>query len=360
MPDLPPSSAQAEANLQSNGMASDDLPADLDAAAPATAQPLSGTTSGQVSPSSAPLENRGTRILGATAILALVAFTAAYFMMPVMFRYANWEVLRSAVLAMAVVVFGTLASAFYLRTGRIPFLPRLSKELAKATIPQVAPSHVPIRLSASDRNAIVSEIVGSLSRFSAGSPVQALETARQEATQPLPIASVLDAGLAKLIVRLQKEIPELSKRANLNLTFGIFFALGGMLALWWAAMHVATTFDPAKDWKPVLLAAVPRISLALVVELFSYFFLGLYRTSLAEIKYFENEITTSELRLLGLRVASESGDAEALRAVLIECARTERNFRLAKDESTVELEREKLNNSFADKVLDRVGDLVRK
>jgi hypothetical protein len=191
--------------------------------------------------------------------------------------------------------------------------------------------------------------------------VQLASTATSQPNAPQSgIDGAVSSAMLRASQRLQKEIPALGNRSNLNLAFGVFFALGGMFALWWAATNVATSFDPAKDWKPVLLAAIPRVSLAIIVELFAYFFLGLYRSSLAEIKYFHNEITTAELKLLALRVALASKDSDAVRSVVIECARSERNFRLAKDESTVELEKEKLDGAFAYKVLDKVGDLLKK
>jgi hypothetical protein len=46
----------------------------------------------------------------------------------------------------------------------------------------------------------------------------------------------------------------------------------------------------------------PRLSLVIVVELFAYFFLGLYKSNLQEIKYFQRHSTRRwqlEMTILG-------------------------------------------------------------
>jgi len=71
---------------------------------------------------------------------------------------------------------------------------------------------------------------------------------------------------------------------------------------------------------------VPRLSLVLFIELFAYFFLNLYKSSLSEVKYFQNEMTNIEVRFTALGVALEAGDDELVREVTAELAKTERNF----------------------------------
>lgn len=45
-----------------------------------------------------------------------------------------------------------------------------------------------------------------------------------------------------------------------------------------------------------------------MIELFAYFFLSLYRTSLQKIKYFQNELTNIEAKQIALRAALSYGE----------------------------------------------------
>ena len=87
----------------------------------------------------------------------------------------------------------------------------------------------------------------------------------------------------------------------------------------------------------------PRLALALFLQVFAYFFLKLYRTSLAEIKYFQNEITNIEAKHLALTTAIQSSNTEYLKEVIGGLLATERNHILSKDQTTVELEKARLD-----------------
>ena len=83
---------------------------------------------------------------------------------------------------------------------------------------------------------------------------------------------------------------------------------------------------------------VPRFTVVIMVEFFSFFFLRLYKSSLDEIKYFQNEATNLELRFAALDTTLHFGD-EALRAKVIESLlQTDRNPIMNTGMSTRELE----------------------
>jgi len=132
--------------------------------------------------------------------------------------------------------------------------------------------------------------------------------------------------------RLQKEIAALGKRANLNLIIGSVATLAALGVLWWvsfefrfetktssnavtktAANAVANSTAPnatsspapasavptpaaveytAPNWAAVIANAVPRVTLGLFIQVFAFFFLRLYKSTLEEIKYYQNELTT--------------------------------------------------------------------
>ena len=122
------------------------------------------------------------------------------------------------------------------------------------------------------------------------------------------VQGIFDANVS----RLEREIHALSRRGNLNLTIGVIttgFAVGLL------AYMVMNEDAPTGDTADVLSHYIPRISTVSFIEVFSYFFLRLYRASLAEIKYYQNELTV----LAGQRVALEYAldiDSAALGRVL--------------------------------------------
>ena len=139
--------------------------------------------------------------------------------------------------------------------------------------------------------------------------------------------------------RLNDELSALTRRGNLNLSFGVLTAVAGIGVLWWFVLNLQPSDGSAIGFTENF---VPRISLVILIEIFAYFFLRLYSTSLTEIKYFQNEITNVEAKYLALSVATQTLDEKVATDVVSELARTERNHILSKGQTTVDLERSKL------------------
>ncbi|QDG38432.1 hypothetical protein FJN14_08225 [Alteromonas mediterranea] len=156
--------------------------------------------------------------------------------------------------------------------------------------------------------------------------------------------------------RLESEVQNLSKRGNVNLILGMATTLSGLGILGYSvfnAPNLNSTLELASHF-------IPRISLVLLIEVFAYFFLKLYKQSLNEIKYFQNEITNIESKFLGLRISVESEQQECLKEVVSNLLSTERNFVLEKGQTTIELEQlrnEQQRNELTgllDKALNKV------
>jgi hypothetical protein len=136
--------------------------------------------------------------------------------------------------------------------------------------------------------------------------------------------------------RLMRELDSLSRRGNLNLALGAVTTIVGLVLL---GLSVFSELSLSKDLWTFVSHFVPRLTLVLMIELFAYFFLSLYKGSLSEIKYFQNELTNVEARQMALRAAIDSGDQAATAAILTKLADTDRNHILTKDQTTVELEK---------------------
>jgi hypothetical protein len=83
-----------------------------------------------------------------------------------------------------------------------------------------------------------------------------------------------------------------------------------------------------------------------LIEVFAYFFVRLYRYSLFEIKYFQNEITNSEFRLIALETAFRSADVDAIKKACVEMLKVERNFILKKGETTLSLKKDEIEQEY--------------
>jgi hypothetical protein len=169
-------------------------------------------------------------------------------------------------------------------------------------------------------------------------------------------AEGVERSLRGSVERLENQITALQTRGNINLLVGIGTTFLGLAFL---IYFVFTT----KSLRPSLLSFVmqfgPRLSFVIFMQVFAYFFLRLYKSSLEEIKYFQNEITNIECRLLSLTTAIRVGQDDACREVLVNLGLTERNHILEKGQTTVELEKTKIDiDHFAEITQKLLGKIA--
>ncbi|MEZ0003198.1 hypothetical protein [Sinorhizobium fredii] len=187
-----------------------------------------------------------------------------------------------------------------------------------------------------------------------------------KADAPDPTVSVVQHALMSSQRRLAQEIDSLGRRANVNLTIGFAVSLVGMIALAFFIYTANNEMDRNLDLMQVAIRFLVKLSLVVFMQVFAYFFLRLYRHSLFEIKYFQNELTNIEQKYLALNVALENKNANAVKTISEELAKAERNFILKKGETTVGLQREEIEARYeamvatkAENLLDKLGSLAR-
>lgn len=157
--------------------------------------------------------------------------------------------------------------------------------------------------------------------------------------------------------RLTGELKDLAKRGNLNLMIGILTTLGAISALFWGL--IATQPNPQETQAAGLVRHyLPRISFAVFIEVFSFFFLRLYKNSLEDIKYYHNELTNLDSKLLALEMAISASQSEAITPILLGLLNTDRNFILKSGESTVELEKVKTEQQYLRSLIEAVSKKI--
>lgn len=158
----------------------------------------------------------------------------------------------------------------------------------------------------------------------------------------------------RTVNRLERELIDQARRGNVNLALGILTTLTGVGILSYSVFQ-APVVQSAME---LVSHFLPRLSLVILVEVFAYFFLRLYKQGLAEIKYFQNEITNIESKYLALNVSSSHGVKEGILKAVERLLLTERNFILEKGQSTVDLEQAKSDHTNSANLVEKVSQLV--
>ncbi len=178
----------------------------------------------------------------------------------------------------------------------------------------------------------------------------------------------LKKSFENIINRLRREVSDLRLRANVNLVIGGSITASGLYFLGITAemmikpdflIHEIDGKKISKELSEILLTYGPRILLVIFIEMFAYFFLRLYKIGLDEIKYFQNEITNVESKLIAVEVAYITKNDEAMKKALNVLVQTERNFILRKGETTVELERAKSESENMQNILKAIPSFLR-
>ncbi|WP_410568106.1 hypothetical protein [Acinetobacter sp. H1(2024)] len=157
------------------------------------------------------------------------------------------------------------------------------------------------------------------------------------------------------IQRINIEKESLSRRSNLNLIIGMFLSISGIAVLGSSVFN----FININDFNVLLTKMIPRFLFVILIELFAYFFLNLYRKSLEDIKYYQNELTNLEAKYLSLQTSLALNNYKLINNVIDQLVKTERNFILEKDQSTIELEKERINSNNTNNTLQVLKDIFK-
>ncbi|ENU25100.1 hypothetical protein F993_00490 [Acinetobacter proteolyticus] len=169
------------------------------------------------------------------------------------------------------------------------------------------------------------------------------------------IVEVLDDKTKSIELRVQGEIARLSKSGIINLSLGMMLSIGGILYLGNFVVNVQT-FDSIEK---MFINTFPKTVFVLLIEIFAYFFLKLYKQNLDDIKYYQNELTNIESKNLAVQISKQSNNHKLLTLCVEEFLSTERNFILEKDQTTIELEKERISSNNTNNTLQVVKDIFK-
>lgn len=165
----------------------------------------------------------------------------------------------------------------------------------------------------------------------------------------------LDKHYSDVVARLENEINRLNRRGGINLSLGAFIAFLGIIYLGFTVTNPVDYEDNIK----YLIYMIPKITFVFVIELFAYFFLRLYKSSFDEVKYFQNELTNIDSKVLGIKYLNNIKNEELMIEVVKNLMGTERNFILEKGQSTVLLDKYKISNDEIKNALEIVKEAIK-
>lgn len=266
----------------------------------------------------------------------------------------------SSVATIVAVMVGIFATTRYLQRGELPFRSELQKELAELRIrieKDLTARGAGPSLTEQDKEILMRTMQENIRAETVGVLLSTLENRVAEKYGEQHIRELIIRQGIQTLDRLRQELFALSKRGNLNLSIGIVTTISGLLLL--LGMFVLREAPQANDMSQFIVAFLPRISLVLLIEIFAYFFLRLYKSTLSEIKYFQNEITSIEAKFLALTVSASMGKEDQLKSILEQLARTERNFILEKGQTTIDLERSRLDQQLDESLIGKIADVLK-
>lgn len=158
--------------------------------------------------------------------------------------------------------------------------------------------------------------------------------------------------------RLSSEISRLERKSNFNLSLGGLTTVLGIGLLGYAVFFHQQSVASVESFA---MAFAPRLSVVILLEIFAFFFLKLYKANLGEVKYFQNEITNVEHRQIAIEAAMERGEDDQWKDLLMVLVKTERNRILEKGQTTIDIEHARIgSNTGAAEVLSKVIPLLKK
>jgi hypothetical protein len=158
-------------------------------------------------------------------------------------------------------------------------------------------------------------------------------------------------------VRLKEECDRLNKQALINLFICFFLAL---ILIGYITYSSLSPIE-SKGYNNIqlfLMKYLPRIvSIVSLLTMFLYF-TRLYKSNILDVKYYQNELTNIELKLVSLKTGLINGDKDVLNYLIKKYSNTERNYIITKEQTTGELERIKIENEINKDYLNKVWEML--
>lgn len=188
-------------------------------------------------------------------------------------------------------------------------------------------------LSESERKEVIETISNTVESHLNESLLNKIEDKYGTTVHASKLSELALSSLDKTVNRLSKYADDLKDKAAVNLSYGIGATVIAICTLIYVLFNAsapenATTIQEAFYYSS-------RLFLVILVQGISIFFLNLYRTTVNNVLYLNNEITNHEAKRDSLSIALSSGNFDSASSMLVALSNTERNFTLKKGETSI-------------------------
>lgn len=157
--------------------------------------------------------------------------------------------------------------------------------------------------------------------------------------------------------RLKDECNRLNKQAIINLFLCFFIAFILMSYITYTSIFVGD-IKYSSTLQYFIVKYIPKIiAVTSFLTMFLYF-VKLYKTNIIDVKYYQNELTNVEIKQASLKTALLSDDKEIINKVTLELLNIERNAIITKEQTSLEIERIKLENEINKDYLNKTWELL--
>jgi hypothetical protein len=177
-------------------------------------------------------------------------------------------------------------------------------------------------LSPEERESLLSTLKAELQSVLGSDVLRQLEEKYSSQIANDAQVSQIRKGIEVTSERLRTEVAALTRRGNLNLVIGTLTTVAAVGLLAYLVLGATISYTSVPD---LLAHFIPRISIAVFIEVFSFFFLKLYKASLHDIKYFQNELTNIEMRGVALETALLARHNKTTEPIIEHLMMTDRN-----------------------------------
>jgi hypothetical protein len=104
---------------------------------------------------------------------------------------------------------------------------------------------------------------------------------------------------------------------------------------------------------------LPRLTFVIFIEIFAFYFLRLYKLSLQEAHFYQNELTAIEFKLIALKTALLLSKDNQLDTILNEFVKIDNNKVIKQGETTAEIEKYKAENNYSESIISKLSEVMR-
>lgn len=174
------------------------------------------------------------------------------------------------------------------------------------------------------------------------------------------IVQALEEDFQTMRNRVEEEGKLTKEQASRNLLISFFIAFVFLTLLIYTITPFYSLFSETATiiyggiWSNFLVGFIPKLSGMIGLLTIFLYFIRLYKSNMTDTRYYQNEATNIDHKLIALKTAIFSQNEKVIDSLARQYAKTERNEKLTEAETTTDLERIKMDNDLNKNYLEQI------